>query len=289
MALINFPFSKDFEFGEFEAHYAELLGIDIIDTNVLRSISMEYCYGGFPLKSLFSDINFTQSEKDPLSATIKLKPTSGSGVDTLTIKDVSLRQFVASGMPKKEWYERGWIDNSGYWVPKEKGYWKDFGDAQYRLELAHSETWRWSIILKRSGHSVGEVVIEGDDRISDIELVNNCTTTTGFEFKIKMSGRTYHGGIDVDPEFEAFYRLISEIQAGSVPKQSGLSSELTAGDPLYEEGTRRIFGFGSNTIYGGSKGWGPTKENINQLTPDKTIHINLNRYRTLIDTCSDPK
>ncbi len=274
MARIEYPFADPFDFQAFESHYAQWLGIGSHHAHALRGIAMEYCYGGLPLKSLYAEITFEPSTTQPLHATIALRPTRGCGLPPLVIHDVSLRQFLASGMPKKDWYQNGWIGPDHLWAPKEGGYWADFADAQYRLELAHAETWRWSIVFKKNNQAIGGARITGGDRLSHIELVNNCTTTTGFEWKVSMNGRSYHGSIQVDDAFSAFYRRLSERQAGSLPMQS---NELTTGDPRYA-GESRVFGFGPTSVYGASKGWGP---GYDSLTPGNTIRIDLNRYRSL--------
>ena len=254
MSKIYNPFDG-LDLKPFRDHYRTWLGMESASNSVLDAIAMEFCYGGLPLNSLYSDIFFEPSKSgDPLAANIRLVPTQSFGGDVLEIKDVSLSQFTPAGLPEKDWYDpkkQDWIQPDGLWKPVG---WEKLNNAQYQLELAHTETWRWSIVFK-NGHVMGGADISGDDRLSHIELINNCTTTIGFEFKVTMSGRVYHGGIEADTPFSKFYEELCSAQAGSLPDQSQYFA----------------------SIYFPSKGWGPDS---GYLTFDQTVPVNLDKYRS---------
>ena len=46
--------------------------------------------------------------------------------------------------------------------------------------------------------------------ISRVELVNNCTTVTGFEIRIVYWGEIYHGSFNIDSEV---YKKLSQFQS----------------------------------------------------------------------------
>ncbi|MEM7391431.1 MAG: hypothetical protein AAF492_03705, partial [Verrucomicrobiota bacterium] len=167
----------------------------------------------------------------------------------LRLLDVSLKQFLVCGLPNRTWLP--W-NGTNQW---------DIFDPQYRLELCHSEISRWSIIFKQSGKVQGDANIEGGDGFTDIELVNNCTTVKGFEFKVRRDGRLFHGSFGKDGLLEPVYQKLSEWQAGSRARQE---------EELDDDG--RTFW----TIYG------------NPLDPSKNIEIHFDRYRQ-VDTSAEAR
>ncbi len=106
--------------------------------------------------------------------------------------------------------------------------WEDL-DPQQRLEICQSELSRWSVMLKtaqgqrkwRNRRKAPGIKIINADWCESIELTNNCTTSKGFELKIKVYNPNgdlddYHGSF-VIPQFP--YQQLSRIQAGAWARQ----------------------------------------------------------------------
>ena len=228
----------------FQDHY----GADATKQQIIDNV-----YGGAALDSLFSDFQLETNERDleNLAATLRLLSTDQKS-PSLTLENVSLRQFLIAGLPSIDYLPWNGRDN---W---------DALDPQYRLELCHSEVCRWSIFLKRHGTVADGIVAHGHERFSDIELVNNCTTTDGFEFRVVRDGQTYHGSFGAKRnQLEYLYRRLSQWQAGSVAHQS---RSIEGAGPSF-------FGYYFNPIPTNSSG---------QLDPEFRRDIDLNRYRESI-------
>lgn len=169
-------------------------------------------YGGLSLQQLFSHLQIESDDTDlkELRATIRLIPVDTS-LNPLVIKSLSLKQFLVAGLPASDLLPWNGQDN---W---------DKLDSQYRLELCHSEVCRWSIFIKRDGKLLSDANLEHHEPFSDIELVNNCTTVDGFEFRVKRDGITYHGSFGSKPEGKQellnIYQRLSQWQAGSLAYQ----------------------------------------------------------------------
>lgn len=242
-------------------------GSSISDEEICENI-----YGGKPLGELYTSIKFKNIDAQNLTGTIELKSSSQALTD-LVIETVSLRQFLVAGKHLPEWYKKvdlsKWINDDDIWEDGQS-LWSDFNDSQYQLELCHSEVRRWSIFFRKGGKDLGGAVISANPDISQIELINNCTTENAFEFRIVYKGTTYHGSFG---RLENnVYRLLSQYQAGSVGEQF-----LTFADGIHK------FGFGQGTIYTDFYEWGPKN---NTLTADNTITISLARYRTIDENIS---
>ncbi len=271
---------KTIDLKPFRKHYAhaDVIGQEASDEQcrILDDLIFHNVYGGLPLTRLYEGIEIAESETGPLTVDITLFPARNSPFkECLVLNGVSLRQFLVAGLPKAEWYDqRDWIDERGLWRGDkgcgDKCYWSEMADAQYRLEICHAEISRWSIFFKRDGETLGGADIDNGDDLTRIELVNNCTTTAGFEFRVTYCGQTYHGsfGSRTGPLHDVYKRL-SACQAGSIAKQQHDLTE-NAGDANIP------FGWGGG-IYGACKSWGPGKEN--NLTRERTIRIDLDRYR----------
>ena len=224
----------------FTAHYG---------SNASRQEIIEKVYGGYPILNLYNGIEFVATDEKERRANITLIPSS-SYISPLKLLDVSLKQFLVSGNPLDEWLPWDGNDN-----------WEKL-DPQYRLELCHSEISRWSIIFKKDGVIRGGAKIEGHEPFSYIELVNNCTTTDGFEFKLIHEGQLYHGSFGRDGNIADFYEKLSRWQAGSLAKQN---------KPLQPNGSNFFQAY------------------FNPLDPSKNIDIDLERYRKVSDSSTNKK
>ena len=195
---IKFPIKKgSVKFKEFVAHYRKVLGKELGFEEIVERI-----YQGKPLKQLYSHIEFTASKKQlkKTSADIRLyADKDGKVKEDLVIENVSLKQFLVAGLPYNQCGTLEGCPVSGPWDGN--GHWDEF-HQQYRLELCHSEISRWSLFFmeenkkdKTKGvlaNDLKENQISGHENISRIELVNNCTTTKGFEFRVRYKGELYH-------------------------------------------------------------------------------------------------
>jgi len=200
------------------------------DDGIIKKI-----YGGKPLNSLNETIQLEANRDEALSlkAKITLFPKVGTGLETLVIGPVLFKQFLVSGLPLKKW---GVEWKGSYWNWNvDVDYWDQTLDDQYRLEICHSEVSRWSLLFKNGDKALDGVQLEGDTDISYIELINNCTTTKGFGFKLKFidEDEPYHGsfgwddpGGSVSSSMEDIYEPLSRRQAGSLAHQ---------GQPLLRE------------------------------------------------------
>lgn len=266
----------------FREHYEDIFGKDITNEKIIDLV-----YGGKPLKPLYSEIVFSATEEQVtnLRANICLSPKSQAGVKPLKLRNVGLRQFLIAGFP---WLHNGTkegIPGPSSWDGEDR--WNELHE-QYRLELCHSEISRWSVFFKQSdklAESLDPNDIEDHEQFETIELVNNCTTWWGFEFRVKFNGDIYHGSFGSKPNtnvLQEFYSALSRQQAGSYARQT----EKLAGQhsPYYPS-----FGFATDTdIYSNFDGWGPDKK----ANPSNTIDIDLNRYyqgTTPLETRSDIK
>jgi hypothetical protein len=229
----------------FQDHY----GKDVKKEDIIDKV-----YGGLSLKQLFShfEIESNDSDLQELRATIRLIPTDAS-LKSVIINRLSLKQFLIAGLPSKDLLP--W-DGKGNW---------DKLDPQYRLELCHSEVCRWSIFIKRSGKLFSDANVENHEPFSDIELVNNCTTVDGFEFRVKRDGSTYHGSFGSKPEGQQelldLYQRLSQWQAGSLAYQNR---------ELIEGSKSNFFDYYFN----------PIPLSGDKLDPKFKLDINLGKYRT---------
>ena len=223
----------------FEAHYGKEASRERIAENV---------YGGRAIASLFKNICFEASDDDleNACATITLEPQDVDpevNVEPLILVDAPLKQFLIAGLPRMV---NGPVPKK--WGSKDR--WEDL-DPQYRLELCHSEISRWSVFFKRDNRVRGETQIQNGDDFTGIELVNNCTTSTGFEFRVKRKGVTYHGSFGGSATLADVYQKLSIRQAGTWARQT---EPLGAGKP--------VFGFLCKSIYYNSLDWGPAHTGI---------------------------
>jgi len=253
---------------DFRRHYEPIFGAGITDEEIISKV-----YGGKPLQPLYKQIQFSATEQqiDNVQATITLIPAETAAVQPLELRNVTLKQFLVAGLP--------WIHNGTTPGAPGPNIW-DGGDnwnklhQQYRLELCHSEICRWSIFFKRDGELQGGLTPDdatGHEQFSRIELVNNCTTWYGFEFRIEFDGDTYHGSFGSKPStgvLKGIYSELSQHQAGSYARQT---DKLAGGD----QPRLPSFGFGTaNDIYDNFNGWGPSRDAVSE----NTISIDLDRY-----------
>lgn len=229
------------DWNAFQAHYG---------TGATKQQIIDNVYGGAALDALFSDFQLETNERDitNLVATIRLLSTDPR-ISSLTLENVSLRQFLIAGLPSIDYLPWSGRDN---W---------DSLDPQYRLELCHSEVCRWSIFLKRAGILADGITAQGHEPYSDIELVNNCTTTEGFEFRVVRDGQTYHGSFGSQRnQLKYLYSRLSQRQAGSVAYQG---QSIEGNGPSF-------FDYYNNSIPTNASG---------QFKPEFRRDIDLDRYR----------
>ena len=234
---------------KFQEHY----GADVSKQTIINNV-----YGGYPLTNLFSYFQLETNEDTlrELRAKLTLIPTH-SNLKPLIINNLSLKQFLVAGLPSRDLLPWDGKDN---W---------DKLDPQYRLELCHAEVCRWSILIKKEGVILSDVLLENHEEFSDIELVNNCTTTDGFEFKLVYKGSQYHGSFGSKgtekKELLYLYRRFAQWQAGSLGYQR---KDLTDDRPK-----RNFFSYYFNPI--------PLDQD-NKLDQTYEFNISLERYRSSI-------
>jgi len=264
---ISFTASRD--------HY----GPDISDEEIIQRV-----YGGRDLTQLYESVTVAASQSDVLEvrATLTFNPRAGGLVESLILDGVSMRQFLVAGLPRPEWFQNGFIESNGLWRILEddgtpiftddsdvtrNGRWTEL-DNQYALELCHSEVSRWSTFFKRDGTVMGGANITGHEQFSRIELINNCTSTRGFEVRLDYEGELYHASFGAENNLRPIYRALSRRQAGSIAEQ---------GVDLPNAQSLAFFDFPPG-IYGNSSGIGP--DPAQQLNKSRTIAIQIpGRYR----------
>lgn len=269
---IFIPIDAPEDLAEFRQHYNGNLELDLTDAQIRKNV-----YGGLPLTKLYSGIEITADASDLEKArgTIRLEAAENGPVEKdLIIKDVSLRQFLIAGLPYCNEIH-GNCPVSGEW----DGYdnWTSL-DPQYLLELCHSEISRWSLFFikeskkdPKKGIAVGDFTKEklsgaGKD-FSRIEIVNNCTTAIGFEFRIRYKGLLYHGSFGMKGLLSPVYEKLSKYQAGTWAQQ-GRSLPEPYSDVNFFSG-----------FYNKSLGWSGMSSSTHDVdSPGKTMEIDLTRY-----------
>lgn len=222
----------------------------------------ENVYGGEPLGTLYESITFrwTDSQIRRAEATIHLNPVRRAfrpsdpdavldpdppapEAPSLVMRKVDLRPFLVSAIPGSDYTglnDEGW-DGEDHW---------DDVDPQYRVDLCHSEISRWSVILKDGGQPLGKVEISGAEHFVRIELINNCTSTTGFELKLfTAAGRVFHGSFGRTGRLFRLYRLLSQARAGAMAWQQWPARKGPLGvevepilDPVAQTASTTFFG-----------------------------------------------
>lgn len=148
-------------------------------------------------------------------------------------------------------------------------------DPQTRIEICQNELARWSVKLKtREGQdqwngqrTAPGLDISGDRECDEIELINNCTTSWGFEIKVWVNGAMYHGSVKIPQQV---YRTLCREQAGAWARQGWF-------DPNDQEGREcGLLGDGVNNSFRFSAGIYGSEHHA-----DPRITIDLNRYRSL--------
>lgn len=199
-----------------------------VEESEARETARKNCYGGVDILKHFKGVSLSPHDGSYLErkADIKILAQKGSIYKDIEIIGISLKQFLVSGYPPNLALP---TDGEDYW---------DQLDPQYRLELCHSEICRWSLILKKGDNLIGGIKVKGHDPFSDIEIVNNCTNTEGFEVKLKPHDeKELHGSFGKDGNLEEAYSALSQVQAGSLAKQNALLKGGVLGLGL------RFFGF----------------------------------------------
>ena len=279
---IFFPTPDENALQLFKKHYEDLYGAGNISTAQI----MGKVYGGKPLSDLYTHIELVEARKVPkqklkqhrLWADISLVAKQGSSRPSLVLECVSIRQFLVAGLPYIQCGTSEGCPHSGDWDGE--NHWFDL-HPQYRLELCHSEISRWSLFFKENdtfadGITSGQV--SGDEGITRIELVNNCTTSRGFEFRITLKDEdtghedVYHGSFGNDTMLDTIYRDFSQLQAGAL-------AEHFKGIPRGNQ--HPSFGFDDTDIYFNFAGWNGIDRNPSgkgQGAPENTIAVQLSRY-----------
>jgi hypothetical protein len=274
MALepIFIPINKPNDLQIFRQHYNDNLGLGLSDAEIRENV-----YGGKPLNDLYSGIEITANKSDLRKArgSIRLKAADNGLVKKdLVIKDVSLRQFLIAGLPYCN-ETSGNCPVSGKWDGRDN--WTSL-DPQYLLELCHSEISRWSLFfIKESKRDPKKGIAVGDfkkDQLSGagkhfsrIEIVNNCTTAIGFEFRIRHKGVLYHGSFGAEGLLSPVYEDLSEYQAGTWAQQSRQLPEPYSSTNFFSGFYNRSLGCS-----------GLSSSTQDDSSPGKTMEIDLSRY-----------
>ena len=274
-SIISYPFdSEGFDLARFKEHYKDNLGLDIKPKEI-----REHVYGGRKLNKLYETIEIRATEEQLKAVHGDILLTSRKkGLDNIEILDVSLRQFLIAGLPYLQCGTSDGCPTTGDWQGGDR--WPELHE-QYRLELCHSEISRWSLFFVKEDPDDKEVGIPSaslskkqysiPEEISRVELVNNCTTTKGFEFRVIYKGHIYHGSFVLDA---GVYQKLSEFQAGSLAKQE-TALALRASPPS--------FGWGNDDIYYNFAGWDglgakPVDTEPGSGRSENTICVRLSRY-----------
>lgn len=175
----------------------------------------DHLYGGLALSDIFD--RFEMDITDEQERMVDIRILGHDPRRTVHIKNMSLRQLLVEST-------YGYVDthNSG------QGNW-DRLSPQQRLEVCHSELSRWSVKIKsekREAKWGNRRIAPGIQLVNAswceaIEITNNCTTSTGFELKIKVKNPSgaldqYHGSFSIP---QAPYLQLSRIQAGAWARQ----------------------------------------------------------------------
>ncbi|WP_299675854.1 hypothetical protein [uncultured Tenacibaculum sp.] len=157
-----------------------------------------FIYGGINITVLFNEILFEIIDEENLIVNVQLL---GNHHKNLKINNISFRQLT--------------VESSNNFLENPKKGWKNLS-TQQRLEICQQELSRWSLILKENNVIFGKAAIENHEEFSHIEIINNCTTSEGFELKLKLNNELYHGSFNMPC---SVYNKLCEIQAGSHAKQ----------------------------------------------------------------------
>ncbi|MCH7876411.1 MAG: IPT/TIG domain-containing protein [Gemmatimonadetes bacterium] len=129
------------------------------------------------------------------------KVAASQAADAIRIRNMSWRQLVPESSKR----------------PAANSTWENINDPQARLEICQMELARWSVVLKEGGQVQGQLSITGDAWCKKIEIVNNCTTSWGFEVKITDTNDVgYHASITLPQEQ---YFALCRAQAGAESRQ----------------------------------------------------------------------
>ena len=265
----------------FRDHYDEIYGSGNLSTAQI----MEKVYGGKPLTDLYSHFELHKANKVSKQklkqhqqwADIRLIATAESGRPDLVLECVSIRQFLIAGLPYIQCGTSEGCPHSGQW--NGHNHWFEL-HPQYRLELCHSEISRWSLFFMENeqlAEGLKSSQVSGTASVTRIELVNNCTTSRGFEFRIALKADNskedvYHGSFGADGLLDTVYREFSQLQAGALAEHFR---------NIPRDNQHPSFGFGDDDIYfnfGGWNGMDQRSSGKGQGAPENTISIQLSRY-----------
>ncbi len=166
-----------------------------------------FLYGGKPLPALVTEVKVSIENKLERIITFTLVTQFGEVV----LSNLSFRQLLVESSYRygdhasrriADWQNDGWEQLS----------------PQQRVEVCQNELSRWSVIVIDKNKSdwvdgiPDEINAQNARWIEYLEIVNNCTTTKGFELKLKYKGTLYHGSFII-PQQE--YKELCTIQSGS--------------------------------------------------------------------------
>ncbi|GAA4278014.1 hypothetical protein [Aquimarina mytili] len=217
-----------------------------------------YIYGGTDLTEITEFISFEII--DIKNLTIRLKLYHHNNTVT-TIKKMSFRQLT--------------IESSNNFNQNPKKSWEEL-TPQERVEICQHELSRWSLILKSEFSNSLE--IENGESFDYIELINNCTTSEGFEIKIHSKTIKYHASFEMPPEV---YNVLCQEQAGSEARQ-GWFVDWNGTNPVKPDKNHGLI----NTSYPNIK----TNPAFSQIYWESEYHmrdiikIDLSKYRTVYET-----
>ncbi|MFK8010374.1 MAG: hypothetical protein AB8H03_28730 [Saprospiraceae bacterium] len=172
---------------------------------------IEHLYGGKPLIDLVSKLEV--KIEDVLTRTIKISLYSKFGV--VHISNLSFRQLLVessyrygdgAGNKIEDWQKDGW----------------NIISPQQRVEICQNELSRWSVIIidpskpEWDNGIPAEINLQNGAWIEYLEIINNCTTSRGFELKLKYQGETYHGSFLMH---QKEYQKLCKVQSGAWANQ----------------------------------------------------------------------
>ncbi|MEO0445101.1 MAG: hypothetical protein AAF191_03380 [Verrucomicrobiota bacterium] len=209
-------------------------------------------YGGEPLTRYLANFDFDIANKETCKVDIKIRH-GDYPKEPIEIEGMNFAQLL--------------VESSQ--VPAVDSNWSKI-DPQTRVEICQNELSRWSVIVK-SDKPVEEwggqrvppgLRIRNDDWVDKIEIVNNCTTSKGFELKMKIGPTTYHSSFVIPP---AEYRRLCQEQAGAWARQGWSKQNEEQPSGLIDPSSGPYF----SDIYQSEK----------HSLPE--IQFDLNRYRTI--------
>lgn len=173
--------------------------------------AITHLYGGKALSGFVTKLKIDTTDTFNRIVTITLYSTFGE----TQICNLSFKQLLVESS-----YRYG--DRANNHI----GDWQNDGwtkiNYQQRLEICQNELSRWSVVIidvnkKEWPNGIPDSIkVKNGSWIQRLEIINNCTTSKGFELKIRFEDEDYHGSFQIP---QKVYRTLCEVQAGAWASQ----------------------------------------------------------------------